>query len=194
MGGFTLVEIAIVLVIIGFLLAGILNAKSVLRNARTKDTVKAVSDIAAAAQQFRDRYGSWPGTLQNAAQAIPSLSAACVGNTSGTIATAAETACASEELIRSTMLRGDALNPIMLNGVSTVTFTGSAAGLAGMPGLVALGWRNVVRIQAIDCDVALQIDRSIDDGSLTTGNFRSATVCAGQNETVAVPNAVLRIN
>lgn len=194
MGGFTLVEIAIVLVIIGFLLAGILNAKSVLRNARTKDTVKAVSDIAAAAQQFRDRYGSWPGTLQNAAQAIPSLSAACVGNTSGTIATAAETACASEELIRSTMLRGDALNPIMLNGVSTVTFTGSAAGLAGMPGLVALGWRNVVRIQAIDCDVALQIDRSIDDGSLTTGNFRSATVCAGQNEAVAVPNAVLRIN
>lgn len=194
MGGFTLVEIAIVLVIIGFLLAGILNAKSVLRNARTKDTVKAVSDIAAAAQQFRDRYGSWPGTLQNAAQAIPSLSAACVGNTSGTIATAAETACASEELIRSTMLRGDALNPIMLNGVSTVTFTGSAAGLAGMPGLVALGWRNVVRIQAIDCDVALQIDRSIDDGSLTTGNFRSATVCAGQNEAVVVPNAVLRIN
>lgn len=194
MGGFTLVEIAIVLVIIGFLLAGILNAKSVLRNARTKDTVKAVSDIAAAAQQFRDRYGSWPGTLQNAAQAIPSLSAACVGNTSGTIATAAETACASEELIRSTMLRGDALNPIMLNGVSTVTFTGSAAGLAGMPGLVALGWRNVVRIQAIDCDVALQIDRSIDDGSLTTGNFRSATVCAGQNEAVAVPNAILRIN
>lgn len=192
--GFTLVEIAIVLVIIGFLLAGILNAKSVLRNARTKDTVKAVGDIATAAQQFHDRYGSWPGTLQNAGQAIPSLTASCVGNASGTITTAAETACASEELIRSTMLRGDALNPIMLNGVSTVTFTGPSPALAGMAGLPALGWRNVVRIQNIDCDVALQIDRAMDDGRLTTGNFRSATACAGQNEAVLVPNAVLRIN
>lgn len=192
--GFTLVEIAIVLVIIGFLLAGILNAKSVLRNARTKDTVKAVSDIAAAAQQFRDRYGSWPGTFQGAVAAIPDVTPSCVGNATGTITTAAESACASEELIRSTMLRGDALSPIMLNGVSTVTFTGSAPGLAGMPGLPALGWRNVVRIQAIDCDVALQIDRAVDDGRLTTGNFRSPTVCVGQNETIVVPNAVLRIN
>ncbi len=191
--GFTLVEIAIVLVIIGFLLAGILNAQSVLRNARAKDTVKAVSDIAAAAQQFRDRYGSWPGTLQNAVATIPSLSAACVGNATGVITSAAETACATEELIRSTMLRGDALSPILLNGKSAVTFTGAAAGLSGVAGLPA-NWRNVVRIQAIDCDVALQIDRAVDDGILTTGNFRSATVCAGQNEAVAVPNAVLRIN
>lgn len=191
--GFTLVEIAIVLVIIGFLLAGILNAKSVLRNARTKDTVKAVSDIAAAAQQFRDRYGSWPGTLQNAVATIPSLTASCVGNATGIITSAAEAACASEELIRSTMLRGDAQNPIMLNGVSTVTFTGAAAGLSGVPGLPA-SWRNVVRIQAIDCDVALQIDRATDDGDLTTGNFRSPTVCAGQNEAIVVANAVLRIN
>lgn len=191
--GFTLVEIAIVLVIIGFLLAGILNAKSVLRNARTKDTVKAVSDIAAAAQQFRDRYGSWPGTLQNAVNMIPSVTPSCVGNATGTITTAAEAACASEELIRSTMLRGDALSPIMLNGVSTVTFTGAAGGLSGVAGLPA-SWRNVVRIQAIDCDVALQIDRAVDDGRLTTGNFRSPTVCVGQNETIVVPNAVLRIN
>lgn len=191
--GFTLVEIAIVLVIIGFLLAGILNAQSVLRNARTKDTIKAVSDMAGAAQQFRDRYGSWPGTLQNAVNAIPALTPACVGNATGIVTNAAEVACATEALIRSTMLRGDALNPIRVNGVSTVTFTGAVAGLSGVPALPA-NWRNVVRIQAIDCDVALQIDRAVDDGALTTGNFRSNTVCPGQIETVAVANAVLRIN
>lgn len=191
--GFTLVEIAIVLVIIGFLLAGILNAQSVLRNARTKDTIKAVNDMAGAAQQFRDRYGNWPGVLQNAAAVIPSLNPACVGNATGVIASAAESACASEELIRSSMLRGTAGSNITLNGVVTLSVTGAGAALSGVAGLPA-NWRNVVRIQAIDCDVALQIDRSVDDGSLSTGNFRSATACPAQNEAIAVANAALRLN
>lgn len=193
--GFTLVEIAIVLVIIGFLLAGILNAQSVLRNARTKDTMKAVNEIAGAVQQFHDRYGSWPGTLQNAVAVIPGMSAACIGNAAGVITTAAESSCASEELIRSTMLRGDVTPPVVIkiNGVTTISFTGVPVGLSGVAGLPT-NWRNVIRIQAIDCDVALQIDRFTDDGVLTTGNFRSATVCPGQDETRPVANAVLRIN
>lgn len=194
--GFTLVEIAIVLVIIGFLLAGILNAQSVLRNARTKDTIKAVNDMAGAAQQFRDRYGSWPGTLQGAVGVIPGLTASCVGNATGVIASLPESTCATEELIRSSMLRGDVTPPavIKLNGVTTISFTGAnPAGLSGVTGLPA-NWRNVIRIQAIDCDVALQIDRATDDGILTTGNFRTATVCPGQNEAIVVPNAVLRVN
>jgi prepilin-type N-terminal cleavage/methylation domain-containing protein len=86
--GFTLVEIAIVLVIIGLLLAGILNAQSVIRNARTKDTIKAMTDMANAAQQFHDRYGAWPGTLQTAVTAIPNMTATCVGNATGLIASA----------------------------------------------------------------------------------------------------------
>lgn len=197
--GFTLVEIAIVLVIIGFMLAGILNAQSVMRNARTKDTIKAVTDMANASQQFRDRYGAWPGTLQNAAAptgSIPGLSAACVGNTTGLIATAAESACASESLIRSSMLRGDATQPIRTNGPTTLSVTGAA--LSGVVGLPA-NWRNVVRIQATDCDVIVQMDRMLDDGNTTTGNLRTAAnVCgtggADQIETLPVANAALRIN
>lgn len=189
--GFTLVEIAIVLVIIGFLLAGILNAQSVLRNARTKDTIKAVNDMAGAAQQFHDRYGSWPGALQNAGTMIPGVPASCVGNATGNVTTAAESACASQELIRSSMLRGVAGSPIVVNGVTTMSLTGAAiSGVAGLPA----NWRNVVRIQAIDCDVALQLDRLTDDGILTSGNFRTATVCTGQDENIQVANAALRLN
>ncbi|MDO8321058.1 type II secretion system protein [Rhodoferax sp.] len=192
--GFTLVEIAIVLVIIGLILGGVLNARSVIRNAHTKDVIKGVSDTATAAQQFRDRYGAWPGDLATAVAAIPDLTATCIGNNNGVIDTT-ESACGSEELIRSNMLRGDAVTPITLNGTVFLTLTNRAfaATLTGLAALPA-NWINVVRVQNIDCDVALQLDRATDDGNIATGNFRTDTACVGQDENVAVTNAVLRLN
>jgi prepilin-type N-terminal cleavage/methylation domain-containing protein len=76
--GFTLVEISIVLVIIGLILGGILNAQSVIRNAQTKDAIKALNDMSAAARQFNDRYGFWPGDYNNVAS-LPNLVAPCAG-------------------------------------------------------------------------------------------------------------------
>lgn len=193
--GFTLIEISIVLVIIGLIMGGVLSGRSVIRNAQTKDVVKGVGDIAIAAQQFKDRYGNWPGDLATAVASIPGLTASCIGNNNGVIDTGAESACASEELIRASMLRGDAASPITLNGVVTLTLTNRTAA-AALPGLATLpvSWINVVRIQNIDCDIALQIDRALDDGDGTKGNFRTGTACPAQNETVAVANAVLRLN
>jgi len=197
--GFTLVEIAIVLVIIGLLMAGILNSRSVIRNAQTKDIIKAVGDIATAAQQFHDRYGAWPGDLTTAAAALPDLSPACVGigngNGNGIIDTGIESTCASEALIRAAMLRGDAGTPITLNGTVVLSLTNRtfAAALTNL-GTLPTSWMNVVRIQKIDCDIALQLDRATDDGNAATGNFRTGTVCPGQDETIAVDNAVLKLN
>jgi len=191
--GFTLVEMSIVLVVIGLILTGILNSQSVIRNAKTKDLIKGVNDVAVSAQQFRDRYGAWPGDLATAVASIPSLTATCNGNGNGQIDSAAETTCASEELIRSGMLRGDAASPLKLHGSITLTVTGATVALTGVAGLPA-SWVNVVRVQTIDCDLALQLDRATDDGNLATGFFRSGTVCTGEDENVAVANAVLRLN
>lgn len=193
--GFTLVEIAIVMVIIGLIMGGVLNARSVLRNAQNKEVIKGVNDVATASQQFRDRYGAWPGDLTNAIASIPGMTPACIGNGNGVIDTGTESTCASEELIRSSMLRGDVATPIKVNGTVTLTLTNRtlAAGLPGL-GAVPAYWVNVVRIQNIDCDLVIQLDRANDDGVGTTGNFRSGTVCAGQDENVAVANAVLRLN
>lgn len=193
--GFTLVEISIVLVIIGLIMGGILNARSVIRNAHNKEVIKGVTDVATASQQFRDRYGAWPGDLTNPNLSIPGMTPACVGNGNGVIDTGAESACASEELIRSSMLRGDVATSITLNGGVIISLTNRVFA-AGLPGLGAIPtyWVNVVRVQNIDCDLAIQLDRATDDGDGVTGNFRSGTVCAGQDENMAVANVIWRLN
>ena len=193
--GFTLVEIAIVLVIIALLMSGILNSRSVIRQAQTKDVIKAVSDMATASQQFRDRYGAWPGDLVTAVASIPDLTASCIGDGNGVVDTGNESVCASEELIRASMLRGDAGTPITINGsvvlgLTNRTFAASLPGLATLP----VNWVNLVRVQNINCDVALQLDRSMDDGNVATGNLRTGTACPGQDENLPVLNTVLRLN
>lgn len=196
--GFTLAEISIVLVIVGLILGGVLNARSVIRNGQTKDIIKAVNEMSTAAQQFKDRYGLWPGDYSNAVASIPALGCAN-GDGNGQVQTAAESTCASEMLIRSGMLRGTAGSPISVRGSTTLTITAATTALTGiaaarLPGNAANAGNLVVRIQNIDCDVAFQLDRATDDGNVDTGNFRTATTCNGQDEASAVANAVLKIN
>ena len=192
--GFTLVEISIVLVIIGLILGGILNSRSVFRNAQTKDIIKAMNEMSTAAQQFKDRFGMWPGDYSNATASIAGLVCAN-GNGNGQVETASETLCATESLIRAGMLRGTAGSPINVRGDSTVSITGATQALTGIStDRLPANATNVLRIQNIDCDIAIQIDRATDDGNVDTGSFRSATSCAGQDEAIPVVSAVLKIN
>jgi prepilin-type N-terminal cleavage/methylation domain-containing protein len=64
--GFTMVEIAIVLVIIGLLLGGILKGRQLINSARVRDLVDASSDIQAAYYGFLDRYRRIPGDWNQA--------------------------------------------------------------------------------------------------------------------------------
>ena len=70
--GFTLVEIAIVLVIIGLLLGGILKGQELINSARVRNLADQNSGIQAAYYGFIDRYRQVPGdmTPQNACDAI----------------------------------------------------------------------------------------------------------------------------
>lgn len=69
--GFTLVELAIVLTIIGLLIGGLLKGQQLIENARVTSTVSQVSSIEAALSTFRDTYGSLPGDLPSAQTRVP---------------------------------------------------------------------------------------------------------------------------
>ena len=59
--GFTLVEIAIVLVIIGLLLGGILKGQEMITQAKIKNVVTDMSGVSAAMYGYQDRYKALPG-------------------------------------------------------------------------------------------------------------------------------------
>jgi prepilin-type N-terminal cleavage/methylation domain-containing protein len=59
--GFTLVEIAIVLVIIGLLLGGVLKGQELIENSRIKSVVNDMKAIQAAYNGYVDRYKAIPG-------------------------------------------------------------------------------------------------------------------------------------
>jgi len=65
--GFTLVEIAIVLVIIGLLLGGILKGQEMITQARIKNIVNDFNGITAAMNSYQDRYRTLPGDDSGAA-------------------------------------------------------------------------------------------------------------------------------
>src|SRR5713226_231870 len=65
--GFTLVEIAIVLVIIGLLLGGILKGQEMITQAKIKNVINDFNGITAAMNSYQDRYRALPGDDINAA-------------------------------------------------------------------------------------------------------------------------------
>lgn len=63
---FTLVELAIVLVIIGLIVGGVLVGQSLIRTAELNAVVKEARQFQTAAHTFREKYGGYPGDLKNA--------------------------------------------------------------------------------------------------------------------------------
>lgn len=64
--GFTLIELAIVLVIIGLIVGGVLVGRDLIRAAEIRATIKQLEDFNSAANAFRTKYNCLPGDCPDA--------------------------------------------------------------------------------------------------------------------------------
>jgi prepilin-type N-terminal cleavage/methylation domain-containing protein len=73
--GFTLVELAIVLMIIGLLIGGVLRGQELLKNAQVTATIQQVKAYQGAWATFNDAYSAIPGDMVLATSRIPDCTA-----------------------------------------------------------------------------------------------------------------------
>lgn len=107
--GFTLVELAIVLVIIGLLITGLLKGAELISNARVKATIGQIRSLDAATTTFRDNYRFLPGDLPNVRTRLPNC--------------AAGTPCGESEANAGTTTRGDGrINQAAVNTAAGAAF------------------------------------------------------------------------
>jgi len=78
--GFTLVELAVVMTIIGLLVGGILKGQEIVENARLTATIAQIDAYRAAINTFFDKYDNLPGDLINAQNRLPDCDGTPVTN------------------------------------------------------------------------------------------------------------------
>ena len=188
-GGFTLVEIAIVLVIIGLLLAGVLKGQEMIENGRVKSAATDLNGVAAAYNSYLDRYKAVPGDdgLTAAIQARGgSWTTMTGGGANGVIAAAANVTFAPaggenelffRHLRAAGYLTGDpaatGVNALPLNAWGGRVGIVNVAGIQGRPAVARL----LVCMGNVPGKSAAALDVQLDDRLPGTGNFR-ATVGA----------------
>ncbi len=74
--GFTLVELAIVMTIIGLLIGGILKGQELMENARVTSTISQIDAYKASTTSFYDMYSAIPGDMVTASNRLANCNAA----------------------------------------------------------------------------------------------------------------------
>jgi prepilin-type N-terminal cleavage/methylation domain-containing protein len=190
-GGFTLVEIAIVLVIIGLLLGGILKGQEMITQAKIKNVIADMSGVSAAMYGYQDRYRALPGDDKNAASrwSITAADNGTVGD--GVIqglyipaGATHETALFWDHLRRAGFVSGSGTdNPFnAVSGKMGVQTSDGSAPSSGTfkNGILSGGSPATAFTQLVLCSanlpdkVAISVDSQMDDGNGTQGNVRAA--------------------
>lgn len=149
--GFTLVEIAIVLVIVGLVLGGVLKGQEMIRGAKIKNIQNEAQTIISAAGTYRDRYNALPGDDNTSAVAT---AAGDTGDGDGQIETD-ENGAFWAQLRQAGLLKGSGATPPSHAFGGQITISQNP---------FTNGQGSFVCFLAIPGDVADILDRQNDDG------------------------------
>ncbi len=189
--GFTLVEIAIVLVIIGLLLGGILKGQELINSARVRNMADTASGIQSAYFGFIDRYrrvpGDWNATA--ASQAI-GVTVNGGGDDNGQLTTPpgdfanvwAEPNALWEQLSKAGFIQGDYdgtnAEPTTDNNLAPLNVFNRVIALGRTADYEDAGGApperlNLVMGRGVPVNIMLELDTKLDDGRPFTGVVRA---------------------
>ena len=176
--GFTLVEIAIVLVIIGLLLGGVLKGQELINSAKIKNLANDLNGVSTAVYAYQDRYRALPGDDPGAV-ARWTLGAADTSATPGTGKVEGafnDNVSTTEPVIfwlhlrKAGLVSGDPTSGVQpqnaAGGVLGIQSDIGPAGTVGLGGLVACHTNVSGRL-------AEALDRQLDDGNPAGGSVRA---------------------
>lgn len=201
--GFTVVELAIVVSIIAFLLTLAFQGVSMLQASRVQDVISLSQDLSIALRQFKSQYHLYPGDMLITAvnPQIPGVNALCmigganVGENNGVIE-ANESPCVPEVLFASGLFGKVDRDPVT-NIAIFKTYYGNptVVGASTLPGLPAPinnmppSVINVLLFTNLPCATALEIDSKVDDGNLAGGRTQgSVATCTPNGANDPVPS------
>ncbi len=180
--GFTLVEIAIVLVIIGLLLGGVLKGQELIENGRVKNAANDMNGIVAAYNSYLDRYRKVPGddgpvaNLTGRGNAWAGMTA---GNNNGVLGiTAAQTFTGGgegDEFFRHLKAAGFITGNPADVGVNAlpVNAWGGRLGVTNVAVQGRVAARVMVCLGSVPGKAAAALDVQLDDGRPDNGSFRA---------------------
>ncbi len=187
--GLTIVEIAIVLVIIGLILVAVVKGQELVNSARVRNMAAMSSGMQAAYYGFVDRYRQVPGDMsavlatQAIGQAITNpAAAATVGNGQIDAGNWDEASAAWEHLSKAGFIQGiypggaTTAAAYQVAGVAPVNVLNGTVLLAVSVDYVDTGVAtprlNLVLGDNIPVDIARELDVKVDDGLPQTGSVR----------------------
>lgn len=189
--GFTLVEIAIVLVIIGLLLGGVLKGQEMITNAKIKKLESDFRGISAAFYTYQDRFNRIPGDdAQAASRFAGTWGATDNGNGNGLItSTWNNTTNTVETRLVWKHLRGAGLiaGPVDATNNSYAQPSHAYGGIIGIAGwnspfATAMGRNRIwVCFGTIDGEVANVLEARGDDGDVGSGSIISGNASGTYN-------------
>lgn len=198
--GFTLIEIAIVLVIIGLLLGGVLKGQELITSARVRNLISAQDGVKAAFFGFQDRFRAYPGDYSQASQNIPTVTtSSCLANNgngngdgNGLIDTSMESILAWEHLSKAGFITGT-YDCNTTESPSTTPSNPYNVRLQlvfdGVYGPATSPRRHNLKTGAqIPVEIISEVDRKIDDGRPFSGSFQFS-VYSGNAAVAPVPAA-----